>query len=133
MQSDQNISSLSSALARLASRRQLPPWEEITFAQSPNVIVTGLSGTAPTWAPIAPNNPNRIALVLSATATIRITPDSTIATSAGITINANQAPFILTEKDYLNLATVQWFGFANQGTSVTAIEVILREFPGGSS
>lgn len=126
MASDQ----LSAVLNALLSRRRMPPWQEIGYFNDPNTIVNSMSGSEE-WQMIAPANPNRVALLLgvSEQASAVVGVDPTIPNNAGFYMSTAVLPLVITERDHGNLCCVAWYARALTTTVVTAIEVILREWP----
>lgn len=112
--------------------KRLPPWREITYFQLPTVSAAGpppVNG----WALIVTGNPNRVALILSSpSASVVVSPDSTLPAGTGIALSGSTATLIITEAQLGPLCTGPWYlsgiGGSGNGT-VTAIEVVLREWP----
>ena len=124
---DATLQAILRLLAR-SRRRQLAPWEEITYFQTPNVIVTALAG-GPPWNSICPGRPNRVGLIFSASAQAFISPDNSINTGAGIQLAAGSPTWSITEKDFGPLVIMPWWAIGQGLTQLTVIEIVLREFP----
>ena len=122
----QMVSLLSRILSALTVRRA--PWQEVTLFQLPNPIITP-SGLAISWIPIAPNNPNRVALFLNSTQAALVSPSNVIPISDGLNVGPSIPNLIITQKDHGIACTSEWYGVGGGGGSYTAIEIILREWP----
>jgi hypothetical protein len=121
------LASLVRALAGTGGSK-MPPWQEADYFQTPVVTATGISGLG-SWVSIAPNAPNRVVLWIGTTQPITLTTDATIATSGGLPLSNTMPPLVIRQKDDANLCAQQWFAAASAGTTVTTIEIVLRQWP----
>jgi hypothetical protein len=110
----------------------MPPWEEITYFDTPKVTVTRIV-TSGDWVQIATANPQRVAITISSSAIAQITVDDTIPTTDGWTINAYSPTLCFTEAQYGPLCTMAFYGAVTTATDITVVEIILRKMPEESS
>lgn len=124
---DEVIRLLAAILSTLRAPKR-PPWNEIGFFNDPVVTVVGVSpGNG--WQPLVKSNPNRVVLALSSSAGVTISPDNTISQAAGLAIGPGLPDRVFTEAAHGNLCTVAWFASKLASPTITAVEVILREWP----
>jgi len=125
------LEQLAAALAVLLQRQgRMPPWIEADFFNAPNVILTVLTGGS-SGQQVAPANPNRVGLILTSGQAAWVSPSSTVGPNQGIATSSSLAALKLTQASWGNLVSAAWYGASTIGTSVVAIEVILREWPRG--
>lgn len=114
------------------SARRLPPWKEVPFFNVPTQVVTAIPSAAK-WFLVAPADTNRVVLLLSSSvANMFLTIDPTVPTGTGMTISDLMLPLEITEARHGPLCTAAWYASlsgAVPGANVTAVSVVLREWP----
>ena len=118
-------------IVRLLSRdrrRKMPPWEEITYFQTPLVTVT-VGGPLGKWQQLVSGNPQRVGILIAASAQANISPDPTINTSGGFFTSNATNPLDFFEARHGSLVTGPWYVANSQGNFITTVEIILREYP----
>lgn len=110
----------------------IPPWEEITYFQTPTVSIVTVGGPGQ-WTQLCKANPNRVVLWISPASGVEVTPDPSASLSTGIALSGTTPPLQIREAQDGPLATSAWYAQSSVGNvSCTVIEVILREFPGAT-
>jgi hypothetical protein len=106
----------------------MAPWEEIQYFLTPRVTLK--AGGSSVWNLLVPANPNRVSLWFSTqTGQSNFSPDNTLPSStSGLFQSGAGTPIIIREADDGPLCTCAWY-YANMTGPVTAIEILLREFP----
>jgi hypothetical protein len=113
--------------------RKLAPWEEIGYFQVPQVTAVAIT-SAIAWQPIVAANPNRVSLTLATSGEVYVSPTNTLplsgGTIGGIPLTDAMLPLRIHEAKDGPLCTSEWWAAPLSGaTTVTVIEIILREFP----
>lgn len=107
----------------------MSPWDAIAWFDTPTERVVNLAAP-PAWTKVAAFNPRRVVLLfglLSAT-TVNV---STVqgAAGSGFTIVSGEGFMVLRQATDGPLAQMDWYAQPNPGTSLTVIEVLLRDWP----
>lgn len=124
---DQAAAIIAQVIALLRPR-QLTPWEEITYFQNPVWTNTNIGPGNP-WKQICGSNPQRVALLVSAAGQCNITTDTTLSTSAGLALVSGYPVQVFRQSETGPLCTQAWYAAAQGGTTLTTVEILLREWP----
>lgn len=125
------VAAIIAQVIALLRPRQLTPWEEITYFQNPLWTNTNIGPGNP-WVPICKGNPQRVALIVSATGSVNVTTDTTISTSAGIALVSSYPVQMFRQSETGPLCTLPWYAASQGGVSLTTVEILLREWPDNS-
>lgn len=114
----------------------MPPWQENTYCLNPVMTAYPLTGGVSTL--VAPQNPQRVALFFarnfSAAFELYLSPGKAIDANnpMGILIRPEAQPVIITQKDHLVMAQLDWYALATAGGATLYVtEVVLRDWPTG--
>lgn len=108
---------------------QLPPWQEITYFDAPKITTIDLSSGVGAWNLVVGANPQRVAMILSFGQVCRFSPDPTISTVAGLQCSQYLPNVVIREAETGNLCAQAWYASPSTAGTVTAIEILLRQWP----
>jgi hypothetical protein len=111
----------------------MPPWDEITYFQTPKVsyITLDVNGKGQ----LCNSDPQRIGIMFGSNTPVNICPDAALLARADggipLTVLSTGIPFIYINHDKMpGLPQVAWFAnFGTMNQTVTVIEIVLREWP----
>ena len=126
------IADIITQIISLLRPRPSPPWIENESFLNPVWTNTNIGPGNP-WAPICKGNPQRVALIVSATGSVNVTTDTTISTSAGILLNNGFPVQVFRQSETGPLCTLPWYAASQGGVTLTTVEILLREWPDNGS
>lgn len=118
-------------ILRLARGQQLAPWTECSYFLDPRITSKNFSPGSNDL--LAAQAPNRVGLIFSCTGSIWLYPGQPTNGNQGLALTAQAPTFELSVARHGILCQKEWWtnalGSSGSG-SVTAIEILLREWPG---